>query len=69
MLLTGVLVYFLQICKYMHKYMHKNSQLFSFAECGHRMSKHVDGNNSDRWDNTVHLGIHILTHIDSYCST
>ncbi len=21
-------------------------------ECGHRMSKHVDGHNSDRWDNS-----------------
>ncbi len=23
-----------------------------FIECGHRMSKHVDGHNSDRWDNS-----------------
>ncbi len=36
-----------------------NSQLVSFVECGHRMSKHLDGHNSDRWDNTVNLGIHI----------
>ncbi len=26
--------------------------IFSFVECGHRMSKHVDGHNSDRWDNS-----------------
>ncbi len=25
--------------------------IFSFVECGHRVSKHVDGHNSDRWDN------------------
>ncbi len=25
-----------------------NSHIFSFVECGHRVSKHVD----DRWDNT-----------------
>ncbi len=26
--------------------------IFSFVECGHRVSKHVDGHNSDRWDNS-----------------
>lgn len=36
-------------------------QVLNFVQCGHRMSKHVIGNNSDRRDNTVHLGIH--THI------
>ncbi len=25
--------------------------IFSFVECDHRVSKHVDGHNSDRWDN------------------
>ncbi len=33
-----------------------NSQLFSFVECGHKMSKNVDGHNSD---NAMHLGLHI----------
>ncbi len=28
------------------------SHTFSFVECGHRVSKHVDGHNSDRWDNS-----------------
>ncbi len=23
--------------------------MFSFVECGHRVSKHVDGHNSDRY--------------------
>ncbi len=30
------------------------SHIFSFVECGHRMSKHVDGHNGGI---TVHLGI------------
>lgn len=34
-------------------------QLLSFVQCGHGMSKHVDSKNSDRQDNTVHLGIRI----------
>ncbi len=29
-----------------------NSHIFSFVECGLRMSKHLDGHNSDRWDNS-----------------
>ncbi len=29
-----------------------NSHILSFVECGHRVSKHVDGHNSDRWDNS-----------------
>ncbi len=39
-----------------------NSQLLSFVECCHWMSKYVDSNNSDRWDNTVHAGIHTNTY-------
>lgn len=35
-----------------------NSHIFSFAECGHRMSKHLSGHNSDELDN-MNLGIHI----------
>ncbi len=29
-----------------------NSHIFSFVECGHRTSKHLDGHNSDRWNNS-----------------
>ncbi len=28
-----------------------NAHIFSFAECGHRISKRVDGHNSDLWNN------------------
>lgn len=31
--------------------------------------KHVDCNNSDRWDNTVHLDICIPLHIRGSCPT
>ncbi len=34
--------------------------IFSFVECGHRVSKHVDGHNSDRWDNGEFLFYNII---------
>ncbi len=33
-----------------------HSHIFSFIECGHRVSKHVDGHNSEI---TVNLGLYI----------
>ncbi len=32
---------------------------FTVIQFSYRMSKHDDGHNSDCWENTVHLGMHI----------
>ena len=30
-------------------------QFFKFVHCGHKTNKHLNGNNSGQWDNTLHL--------------
>ncbi len=48
------------------------SHIFSFVECGHRVSKHVDRHNSDRWDNselmnTILIQLQLLVKITIKC--
>ncbi len=40
-----------------------NSHIFSFVECGHRVSKHVDGHNSDRWDKVYNINTIVIVKI------
>ena len=41
-------------------------ELLKCVQCGHKTNKLINGNNSDRWDNTLQLAMHILIHIASY---